>query len=46
MSFAQGLIESQPVLADRPGLVFAVVFGIVVVGGALAIFWVIRRMGK
>ena len=46
MSFAQGLIGSLPVLADRPGLVFAVVFGIVVVGGALPIVWVIRRMGR
>ena len=46
MSFVQGSIQTVPVLADRPGLVFAVVFGIMVVGGALLIFWFIRRMGR
>ena len=46
MSLVQRSIGSLLVLADRPGLAFAIVFGLVVVGGALLIFWIIRRKAK
>ena len=46
MSFVQGSIQTVPVLADRPGLVFIVAFGLVVVLAAFGIFHLIRRMGK
>jgi hypothetical protein len=46
VSFVQGSIQTVPVLADRPGLVFIVVFGLGVVLVAFAVFYFIRRMGK
>lgn len=46
MTFAQGFVESAPMVADRPWLVFGVVLGLVIGLGAFAIFYFIRRMGR
>jgi hypothetical protein len=44
--FVQGSIGSTPLLAERPGLVFVVAFGLVIVLLGVGIVYFVRRMGR